>query len=116
MILVNGIMQYEDKAKERNIDENKNNFRFKGDHKGSFILIASVRKEKIIKGKVGNAVRIATKTMDINNKIIKIKQLGYNRSEIHIKDAFTANKILDLKERHRILCPGKNQEDKKSIN
>lgn len=35
--------------------------------------------------------------MAISNRIIKIKHLGYNRSEIYIKDAFTANKLLDLK-------------------
>lgn len=99
MILRNGVMQYEDRDKGRNIDENNNNnFRFKGDHKGSIIVGASVRREKIVKGKIGNAVRIATKTMAISNKIIKIKHLGYNRSEIHIKDVVTANKILDLKE------------------
>jgi len=93
MIIVDGIMQYEVKAKEKSTVENRNNFRFKGDHKGSFILAASVKKEKAVKGKVGNAVRIATKTMAISNRIIKIKHLGYNRREIYIKDAFTANKL-----------------------
>lgn len=82
MILKDGIMQYEDKAKEKSIVGNKNHFRFKGDHKESFILGASVKKKKVVKGKVGNAVRIATKTMAISNRIIKIKQLGYNRRDI----------------------------------
>lgn len=65
MILIDGIMQYVEKNKERIIDESINNFRFKGDHKESIILIASVREEKLVKDKVGNAVRIATKIMAI---------------------------------------------------
>lgn len=76
MILVDGIMKYEGEVKERTNYENKSNFRFKGDHKENIILIASVKKEKLVKGKVGNTVRIATKTMSLsNNKIIRIKHL-----------------------------------------
>lgn len=71
-----------------------------------FLLTASVKKEKVVKGKVDNAVRIATKTMAIsNNKINKIKHIGYNRSEIYIKDAVTANRLLDLKDSKEYYVP-----------
>lgn len=100
MILSDGDMKYESEVKEKTKYENRDSFRFKEDHKGSFVVMASMKKEKMVKGKVGNAVRIAKKTMSINrNKIIKIKNLGYNKSEIHLKDAITANKLMDLKKR-----------------
>jgi len=99
MILVDEVMKYEGEIKERTNYENKSNFRFKGDHKGNIILIASVKKEKLVKEKVGNAIRIATKTMSLsNNKIIRIKHLGYNKSEVYFKDVITANKYLELKD------------------
>lgn len=76
MILVDGVEIWEGEVKEWTNYENKSNFRFKGDHKGNIILIGSVKKEKLVKGKVGNTVRIATKTMSLsNNKIIRIKHL-----------------------------------------
>src|SRR5436190_24325869 len=97
MRIVEGIMQYVGEEKEE-MQEN-NSFRFKGDHKGEFILLACVKKEKMCKGKVGNAVRIATKTMErSHNRVIRIKHIGYNNSETYLKDAITANRYLDLKE------------------
>jgi len=99
MILVDGVMKYEGEVKESTNYESKSNFRFQGDHKGNIILIASVKKDKLVKGEVGNAVRIATKTMSIsNNKIIRIKHIGYNKSEVYFKDVITANRYLDLKD------------------
>lgn len=109
MIFINGVMKYEGEDNEMSNFNNKNDYRFKRDYKGNIILIASVKKEKLVKEKVGNAIRIATKTMrHSSNKIIRIKHLGYNKSEIHFKDIITANKFLEMKDGDRILRARKN--------
>lgn len=73
--------------KERSNYGNKNNFRFKGNHKRNFILIASVKKKKVSQRKRKQRGKNCYKNFFFsNNKVIKIKHLSYNKSEVHFKN------------------------------
>lgn len=96
----------EGEKKDEKKEEKKEEQRFKGTHAGDIIIEANVSSNYRSKNRACNEIKVASKINNTGIRVEKIKNIGYNRTEIKLKNIRDANKLLDL---------GKQGEDNAQI-
>lgn len=86
MIRIKGKLIYEKEVESRDLEESKFQEQiFKGSHKGDIIVEARVSPQYRAKIRAHNAIKISSDIFNKKLRVDKIRNIGFNRSEIHFK-------------------------------
>ncbi|CAL1681333.1 unnamed protein product [Lasius platythorax] len=97
MIRIKDKLIYEEEVESRDLEESKVQEQiFKGSHKGSIIVEARVSPQYRAKIRAHNAIKISSDIFNKKLKVDKIRNIGFNRSEIYFKSIIDANKCLGM--------------------